>query len=127
LTQSSAIQPPLNVEGVELAPQNGMIWNTLGVAQYCAGNWKVAITALEKSMELRKGGDSFDWFILAMAQWQLGQKDEARKRYDQAVAWMDKNRPQNKELRRFRAEATELLGVKPPPAPRRRRRDKPAK
>ena len=54
-----------------------------------------------------------------MAHWQLGEKEAARKWYDQAVAWMDKNQPNNEELRRFRAEAAELLGVAvelaPPP------------
>ena len=70
-----------------------------------AGDWKAAIAALEKSMELRKGGDSNDWFFLAMAHWQLGEKDKAREWYDRAVQWMDKNQPKNEELRRFRAEA----------------------
>ena len=58
-------------------------------------------------MELRKGGDSFDWFLLAMSHWQLGDKEEARTWYDRAVEWMDKNQPENEELRRFRAEAAE--------------------
>jgi tetratricopeptide (TPR) repeat protein len=98
-------------EAVELAPKEGTIWNTLGVAHYRSGDWKAASAALTKSMELRNGGDSFDWFFLAMAHWQLDQKKEARKWYDQAVAWMDKNQPQNEELRRFRAEAAELLGI----------------
>jgi hypothetical protein len=62
-------------------------------------------------MEVRKGGDNFDWFFLAMGHWKLGQREEARKWYDEAVAWMDKNQPQNEELRRFRAEAAELLSV----------------
>ena len=62
-------------------------------------------------MELRKGGDSHDWFFLAMAHWQLGQKDEARKWHDQAVAGMEKRAPQNEELTRFRAEAAQLLGI----------------
>jgi serine/threonine protein kinase/WD40 repeat protein len=96
---------------VELAPKEGMIWNTLGVAHYRCGDWKAAIAALTKSMELRNGGDSFDWFFLAMGHWKLDQKKEARKWYDQAIAWMDKNQPQNEELRRFRAEAAELLGI----------------
>jgi hypothetical protein len=61
-------------------------------------------------MELGKGGNSFDWYFLAMAHWQLGKKDESRKWYDQAVEWMEKNQPKNEELRRFRAEAAELLG-----------------
>ena len=56
-------------------------------------------------------GDSEDWFFLAMAHWQLGDKQAARKWYDQAVAWMDKNQPDNVELRRFRSEAEELLKI----------------
>ena len=44
-------------------------------------------------MELREGGDGFDWFIMAMAHWQRGDMDKAREWYDRAVAWMDKNQP----------------------------------
>jgi serine/threonine protein kinase len=98
-------------KAVELAPEQGIYWNTLGTAHYRAGQWQDAVTALEKSTELCKGGDSFDWFLLAMAHRQLGHKDDARKWYDQAVAWMDKNQPENEELRRIRAEAAKLLGI----------------
>jgi len=96
---------------VELAANEGMFWNTLGVAHYRAGDWKAATAALKKSDELLKGNElSFNAFFLAMAHWQLGHKDEARKWYNQAVGWMEKNKPQDDELRRFRAEAEELLG-----------------
>jgi tetratricopeptide (TPR) repeat protein len=98
-------------KAVELDPKNAAYPNTLGVAQYRAGNWKAAITALEKSLEVRKGGDSFDWFFLAMAQWQLGERDKARMWYDRAVQWMEKDQPNDEELRRFRAEAAELLKI----------------
>ena len=47
-----------------------------------------------------------------MAHWQVGEKDKARQRYDEAVQWMEKNQPKNDELRRFQAEAAELLGIK---------------
>lgn len=47
-----------------------------------------------------------------MAHWQLGEKDKAREWYDKAVQWMDKNKPQDEELKRFRSEAEELLGIK---------------
>jgi serine/threonine protein kinase/tetratricopeptide (TPR) repeat protein len=97
---------------VELAPNDGTIWNTLGAAHYRAGNWKDAIAALEKSMELRQGGDGHDWFFLAMARWQLGEKEKARTWFDQAVRWMDRNQLADEEMRRFRAEAAELLGIK---------------
>jgi len=99
-------------KATELAHNEGTYWNTLGTAHYRAGDWKAAIAALDKSMELRKGGDSFDWFFLAMAHWQLGEKEKARTRFDQAVQWMDKHQPSDEELRRFRAEAAELLGIK---------------
>src|SRR5262249_52394325 len=95
-------------KAVELVPKSPDYANTLGIAQYRAGDWKAAITALEMSMELRKGGNGLDWFFLAMAHWQLGNQDQARKWYDQAVSWMDKNQPNNPELGGFRMEAEEL-------------------
>jgi tetratricopeptide (TPR) repeat protein len=105
----------------ETGPGSSTFWNTLGAAHYRAGNWKEAVAALEKSIELRKSGDSYDWFFLAMAHWQLGQKDDALKCYKQAVEWMEKNKeavannPQGTEdLRRFRTEAEELLGIEKP-------------
>jgi Flp pilus assembly protein TadD len=95
-----------------LAPGGGF-WNTLGVAQYRNGDCKAAIEALNKSVQLSKEGDSnsFDFFFLAMAHWQQGEKDKARAWYEKAVAWMDKNRPQDEELKRFRSEAMALLGL----------------
>ncbi|HET6880872.1 MAG TPA: protein kinase [Pirellulales bacterium] len=96
---------------VELRPTDGTGWNTLGVAQYRTGDWKAAAEVLNRAMELRKGGDAFDWFFLAMAHCQQGDKKQAGKWYDQAVAWMEKNHPNDEELSRFRAEATELLGT----------------
>ena len=94
-----------------LTPRKRTNWNTLGAAHYRAGDWKAAIEALTKSMELGKGGDSTDWFFLAMAHWQLGDKTQARSWYDKAVPWMEKNQPKNEELIRFRAEAAALLEV----------------
>jgi serine/threonine protein kinase/WD40 repeat protein len=107
-------------KAVDLCPKQAMYWNTLGVAHYSAGHWKDAIEALTKSMELQKGKlESFDTFFLAMAHWQLGEKEKARQWYDRAVQWMEKNKNQlngntqwPEELRRFRAEAEELLEIK---------------
>jgi Flp pilus assembly protein TadD len=111
--RNPALAVELAHKAVELAPQDGNIWNTLGIAHYRAGNRKAAIAALDKSMDLRNGGDSDDFFFLAMAHWELGNKDEARKWYEKAVEWMEKNNPNNPELERFRAEAAELLAGKP--------------
>jgi serine/threonine protein kinase/tetratricopeptide (TPR) repeat protein len=97
-------------KAVELAPKAGNYWNTLGVAHYRIGDWKAAIEALNKSDELLKGKElSFNAFFIAMAYWQLNNKNEARKWYDRAVEWMEKNKPKDTELIRFRAEAAELI------------------
>jgi tetratricopeptide (TPR) repeat protein len=106
-------------KAVALAPRHGQFWNTLGVAQYRAGDGKAAVAAFDKSMELRAGGDAFDWFFLAMTQQKLGDPAEARKRYDLALEWVEKskealakNPEQAEELRRFRDEAEEVLELK---------------
>jgi tetratricopeptide (TPR) repeat protein len=84
-------------------------WNTLGAAECRAGNYKQALAALQRSMDLSRGGDSFDWFFVAMAHARQHDRDEARKWYDKAVAWMEKNKPNDAELVRFREEAEELM------------------
>jgi tetratricopeptide (TPR) repeat protein len=85
----------------------------LGVAHYRLGDWRQAIATLKKAEELAPGGYlAQNAFFLSMAHWQLGDKEQARKWYDQAVPWMEKNQSSNEELRRFRAEAEGLLGIK---------------
>jgi tetratricopeptide (TPR) repeat protein len=96
-------------EAVVLAPKGGDCWRTLGVALYRAGDWKAAIAALKKATEIRSGGDSAEWFFLALAHWQLGEKQQARAWYDRAIRWMNENQPRDEKLRRWRAEATALF------------------
>jgi Flp pilus assembly protein TadD len=86
-------------------------WNVLGQAHYRDRNWKEALAALDKAVELRGTSTSADGFLRAMAHWQLGNKEQAREDYARAVAWMEKHEPKNGSLRRLRAEAAELLGI----------------
>jgi tetratricopeptide (TPR) repeat protein len=98
-----------------LEPDNGEYWNTLGIALFRKGECEEAVTVFGTSIDLRNGGDSFDAFFLAMAHWQLEDKEKARDWYDKAVEWMGKypwDGYQFEELCRFRAEAEELLGLK---------------
>src|SRR5207253_428316 len=79
-------------KAVALAPKVASYWNTLGVASYRVEEWKAAIRALKKSEELAPG-QHLGWnaFFLAMAHWRLGEKEPARKEYEHAVQWMEKN------------------------------------
>jgi eukaryotic-like serine/threonine-protein kinase len=103
----------LATRAVERSPKVGAYWNTLGVVRYRAGEWKAAIEALTKSMDLLHGQqESFNTFFLAMAHWQLGDKSQALTWFAKAVSWMEKNQPKDEELVRFRSEAAALLGIK---------------
>jgi tetratricopeptide (TPR) repeat protein len=94
------------------APGQGYIVNTLGTAYYRAGHWKEAIETLKKAEELYQGRFfSSGAFFIAMAHWQLGDKEVARKWYLAGVAWMEKYAANNDEQRRFRAEAAALIGM----------------
>ena len=55
------------------------------------------------------GENSYDLFFLAMAHWRRGDKDKGRECFERACLWMDKNKPLDAELLRFRAEAPALL------------------
>jgi tetratricopeptide (TPR) repeat protein len=97
---------------VDRVPQVGTYWCTLGAAQYGTGDYREAVRALEKATQLLNEKGSSARFYRAMAHWQLGETDQARQCYDQAVTWMAKQELQYVETRRHRAEAAKLLGIK---------------
>jgi serine/threonine-protein kinase len=97
-------------KAVDAQRKSGLNWNTLGAAHYRNGDHKAAIAELETAARLREGGgESWDWFFLAMAHWRLGDFNEARTYFDRGQQWMDKHQPRNEELRRLRAEAKATL------------------
>ena len=87
----------------------GWVLNTLGVAQYRAGDWPSAIETLKNTSRLEHRRQPITWLCLAMAYWQLGEREQARRWYDEAVTWMKQNQSKDAALRRFRSEAQELL------------------
>jgi tetratricopeptide (TPR) repeat protein len=101
-------------KAVEQAPQHGGFANTLALAEYRLGHWAESIAAAKRSIELLKDVDASNWFFLAMAHGQKGNKDEARKWFDKAVAWTKEKAPKNDEFRQFWREAAELLGQQGP-------------
>jgi tetratricopeptide (TPR) repeat protein/serine/threonine protein kinase len=103
-------------KAIELWPEGGplMFSATLGVAYYRHGNDKLAIAAMSQSRSPRVE----EWLFLAMAHHNLGAHEEARKWYDKAVAYLERyssaletNSRDADQLRRFRAEAEQRLGL----------------
>jgi serine/threonine protein kinase/tetratricopeptide (TPR) repeat protein len=101
-------------ELVQLQPENASYLSVLGIASYRVSDWQGAITALEKSQAIEPVQNiAKNGFFLAMAHFQQGDKQKARDWYDRAVKSMDENRSKDKDLRRFRAEASGLLASEP--------------
>jgi tetratricopeptide (TPR) repeat protein len=99
-------------KAVEQAPQNECFRGTLGTARYSAGDWRGAIADLETAISLRKAEDAanaFEGFVLAMAHWQIGEKNKAQAWFVRAVEWMEKGDLGNPDLKRFRVQAAALL------------------
>jgi tetratricopeptide (TPR) repeat protein len=110
--------PPRAVElaakAAELLPPQADPRSTLGTARYRTGDWKGAIADLENGIGFRNPdhpSNAYNGFVLAMANRQLGEKDKARAWFDKSAVRMAKGLQENAELKRFRAEAAQLLGM----------------
>ena len=102
---------------VEIEPTTGNYWNTLGVALYRNGEWDTACDALYRSMQLRgNGGDSFDWFFLAMIDHKQGRETKRRANGTKRPSkWYHAQPSANdEELFRFQIEAAGALGFPKP-------------
>jgi tetratricopeptide (TPR) repeat protein len=110
--RDAATAVELAEKAVSTKAEESTYWNTLGAAYYRAGRFEDSIRALRKSIELgtsRYRGT--DLFFMAMAEFQLDMKEEARESYNEAVEWRRRHKPDDEELERFGAEAAELLGI----------------
>lgn len=108
----------LEKKAVGLEPKNSTHWSILAYAQYRAGTWRESLIALDRAGALGSTVTA-NFFFRAMAHWQLGEKDEARRHYDVAIHHLEKEENPDKETLRLRVEAAALLGVtaaKPPAA-----------
>jgi hypothetical protein len=110
-------------KAIALSHGTAIYLNTLGVAQYRAGQHAEAIATLEKSLAAGKGQtDAFDLFFLAMARYKLGQIAQARADFDRAVRWrrdhLNPTQPGwSDELDAFQTEALALLDGPPAELP----------
>jgi hypothetical protein len=100
--------------GVRLAPKLTHILTTLGVAQYRTGRYADALATLTKSAKVnatKQGPNPIDLAFLAMAEHQLGKKEEAQVTLGQLREVM--KRGGTAEAQGFLREAEETLKQKP--------------
>jgi tetratricopeptide (TPR) repeat protein len=95
-------------------PLDGNAQNTLAVAYLDSKNLDAADEAFRRSMELRGGGDSFDWYFLARLEAARDHPREAQSWYEKAQKWHLAERPKDPELQRFRRDAALALGLPEP-------------
>ena len=93
----------------EADPKCSTYWNTLGAVCYQAGDFKAAVSALNRATVLSQGGTAFDHFFLAMAHTRLGNQEQAEHWFAQAMLWMEQHRAGHAELLRLRDEARSIL------------------
>ena len=74
----------------EKNPHNPRYLNVLGAAYYRNGDWAMCISCLRQAIELRREANSYDWFLLSMAQWQNNEKEDAKISFERGVEWMQK-------------------------------------
>jgi serine/threonine protein kinase/tetratricopeptide (TPR) repeat protein len=96
---------------VKLVPSAANFWNTLGVVRYRASDWAGSVDATLNSMKLLNAKILSDWFILAMAQWQLGEKSRAKQLLSHAERRLSTLSLQKTPLMEFRNEARALFGM----------------
>lgn len=83
----------------------------LGYALYRNGRYEEARRILLDSH--REGAADGVWFFLAMASWKLGVREEARRYYDESIAWMKKHDRSFPMVTALKDEAARMLGVLP--------------
>ena len=103
-------------KAIEKSPRNPTYLNALGGAYYRKADWVMCISSLRQAMELRQEGNAYDWYFLAMAQWQNGEKEKSRTSVRQGTEWMEKNCPEKSDLKLLRAEAEQLISDSVPPS-----------
>jgi serine/threonine protein kinase/Flp pilus assembly protein TadD len=96
---------------VKLAPDKWNFWGTLGVVRYRASDWAGSVTAMLRSMEFSPRRSALDWYILAMAQWQLKEKARARVLFSYAESLFSAEAIRNAPLLELRDEARALIGI----------------
>jgi len=79
---------------------------------------------LEEPREVCSALEANAALLLTEVHWRLDHKDLARRWYDKAVHWMDRNKGEAEKLRQYHTEAGKLLGITEKPAPAKQQPEK---
>ncbi len=93
-----------------------VVHHTLALVEYRRGHWDASIAAAERAMALRQGGLPNDWFLLAMALAQKGEKQKAVEWYEKAVEQRRRLKMTVDDVLLLWSEAARLLGCPGPPS-----------
>jgi len=100
----------------EMQSENWLYLAGLGRAYYRAGRWAEAIIEFTKSTKLPDGDNGLNFLGLSMAQWQLGEREQATDWHNQAMEWIqnstiDVSSPLWQWTYYLYPEAAELMGM----------------
>ena len=105
-------------QATNASPREAEYWNTFGVALYRNGDSQGSIAALNKCVELRNGGDGWDWFYLAMAEHRNGNDTAAQQWFEKGVEWCgEQNSRTRKGIQPLYDEAAKYVGFPGPTPP----------
>ena len=82
----------------------------LGKTLYRQGEWQAALAMLQKADQIQEDGLNWHRFVMAIAHWQLGDMEDARTVYWDAVSKTTMGSG-NDEQRGLQTEAEQLLGI----------------
>jgi hypothetical protein len=100
-------------EAVRLASDDPDYWNTLAAARYRVGRFSEALAALARAGQLRNADSPEDLVFGAMAHYQLGEKQAAKKLLGQVQKMLgDARYREDQERLRLLHEAEELIAPK---------------
>jgi uncharacterized protein HemY len=95
----------------ERYPECSTYCNTLGACYYRTGDFNAAHATLDRSLTLGEGGTAFDYLFLSMAHAQLGDQEQAHRRFADAMRLIEPHQAERSGLRQLCAEAESLLSA----------------
>ncbi|MBI1312071.1 protein kinase [bacterium] len=96
-------------QATDAAPRNSRYWNLRALAALRNNDLPECVRCVTVAKSFRQRENAADEFVLALAEAQRGNREDARQHLTQGIAVMDAQQPGNLELLRLRHEGESLL------------------